>query len=130
MVEIACGSEPRFVPSRLEEGRSRSYSIRTLERLHAMLPDDQLLFLIGADAFEEVESWFRWREVIALTEFIVVSRPGYEYDIPPGARVHRLESLDLAASSSEIRVELALGVVPEELDPKVLAYIDEHKLYR
>ena len=28
MVELACAGEPRFIPSRLEEGREKSYSIR------------------------------------------------------------------------------------------------------
>jgi nicotinate-nucleotide adenylyltransferase len=130
MVELACRQEPRFVPSRLEEGRSRSYSVVTLHRLKQMLPDDELFFLIGADAFEEVETWYRCREVLGLTEFIVVSRPGYEYDIPEGARVHRLESLDLAISSSMLRAELARGESPAELPDSVLGYIRDNALYR
>jgi nicotinate-nucleotide adenylyltransferase len=130
MVELACACEPRFIPSRLEQGRRRSYSVITLERLKTMLPDDELFFLIGADAFEEVETWYRWRDVLRLTEFIVVSRPGYEYDIPPGARVHRLESLELAISSSELRVALARGEQPAEVPAAVLAYIRDRGLYR
>ncbi len=37
MVELACAGEPRFVPSRLEEGQEKSYSIHTtIERVKAM----------------------------------------------------------------------------------------------
>ena len=42
-------------------------------------------------------------------EFIVVTRPGHDYDSPPGARVHRLETVALPVSSSEIRQELVEG---------------------
>src|SRR5690348_12134898 len=54
MVELACGGEPRFEASRLEAGTVRSYSIDTIEKVRAGLaPGDELLFLIGADAFGE-----------------------------------------------------------------------------
>jgi nicotinate-nucleotide adenylyltransferase len=35
MVELACAADPRFLPSRLEEGHAVSYSIHTIERLRA-----------------------------------------------------------------------------------------------
>src|SRR5258708_553097 len=57
MVELACAGHPGFVPSRLEEGLDKSYSIRTIERVKATLaPGDQLFFLIGADAFADIAS--------------------------------------------------------------------------
>src|SRR4051794_25329274 len=37
MVEIACEPYTTFVPSRLEEGAARSYTISTLERFRAKL---------------------------------------------------------------------------------------------
>jgi nicotinate-nucleotide adenylyltransferase len=52
------------------------------------------------------------------------------YAVPEGARVHRLEGLDLAVSSSEIRRQLAAGDDRVEVPPAVLAYIREHGLYR
>jgi nicotinate-nucleotide adenylyltransferase len=131
MVELACAGEPLFEASRLEEGAENSYSIGTIERVHA-LPggSEELFFLIGADAFAEIGTWHRWRDVIASVEFIVVSRPGRAYTIPEGARVHRLEGVDLAVSSSEIRHKLAQGDDQVEVPPAVLAYIRERGLYR
>ena len=130
MVELACEGEPLFVPSRLEEGAERSYSIRTVRRVRAGLrPEDTLFFIIGADAFAEIESWYRWRDVMALVEFIVVTRPGHDYRTPEGARVRRLDTLALPVSSTELRRELAEGALPEELPVKVLAYIRERHLY-
>jgi nicotinate-nucleotide adenylyltransferase len=131
MVELACAGERLFEASRLEEGATNSYSIQTIERVHALLGGgEQLFFLIGADAFAEIGTWHRWRDVIASVEFIVVSRPGRAYTVPEGARVFRLEGVDLPVSSSEIRHKLAAGDDRVEVPPAVLAYIREHGLYR
>jgi nicotinate-nucleotide adenylyltransferase len=123
MVELACAADPRLIPSRLEEGNTKSYSILTIERAHAGF------FIIGADAFAEIGSWYRSADVIRSVEFIVVTRPGHHYASPPGARVHRLESLALDVSSSDIRATLARGDAPEELPPAVAEYIHQRGLY-
>lgn len=130
MAELAAHGDTRFVVSRLEEGGERSYSIDTVEKVQATLaPDDKLFFLIGADAFAEVETWHRWQELIASVAFLVVSRPGHRYRIPEGARVDRLETLDLPVSSSDIRAALASGKRPEEIPEAVLEYIYRNGLY-
>jgi nicotinate-nucleotide adenylyltransferase len=131
MLELACAGRPEFRPSRLDEGEAPSYSIRTIEKARATLqPGDGLYFLIGADAFADLRTWHRWEEVVRAVDFIVVARPGHEYDIPPGARVHRLETLALPISSSELRAKLASGEEPAEwLPPTVLAYIRDRGLY-
>jgi nicotinate-nucleotide adenylyltransferase len=130
MVELACGNEPGMVASRLEEGNEQSFSIKTIERVKAERPGDEIFFLIGADAFAEITTWMRWREVIAAVEFIVVARPGHEYTVPEGARVRRLDSVSLAVSSSEIRQRLRRGEEVKELPRAVLAYVREQGLYR
>jgi nicotinate-nucleotide adenylyltransferase len=130
MVELACATEPRFMVSRLEEHTERSYSIDTIEKLRSTLyPADELFFLIGADAFAEIETWHRWRDVVSCVTFIVASRPGHEFRIPVGARVERIETLALTVSSSGIREALAAGDRPPELPPQVLEYIFRHRLY-
>jgi nicotinate-nucleotide adenylyltransferase len=131
MAALACQGEPLFEPSRLEAGNQRSYSIRTIEKVKATLASgDELFFLIGADAFAEIRTWYRWEDVIEEVEFIVVTRPGHHYSVPPGARVHRLDTLALPVSSSEIRARLAAGEFPTEVPPQVLAYIREKGLYQ
>jgi len=129
MVELACEGMAGFTASRLEEGRERSYSITTIERLLRERPGDRFYFLIGADAFAEIETWKRWRDVLAAVEFIVVSRPGHRYRVPETARVLRLESLALPVSSSEIRECLARGEMPEALPAPVAEYIRRRGLY-
>jgi len=130
MVELACAGEPLFVPSRLEEGTERSYSITTIGRVRSMQQaSDALYFIIGTDAFAEIRSWYRWEDVVQSVDFIVVTRPGHEYSAPSGSRVHRLDTVALPVSSSEIRRRLAAGQAPPELPTRVLAYIREHGLY-
>ena len=127
MVELACAGEKRFALSLLEAGESKSYSIDSIEKVRAQ--GHQPFFIIGADAFADIATWHRWQDLLQLTEFIVVTRPGHQYTAPAGARVHRLDTVALPFSSSEIRRRLAVGEMPAELPASVAAYIDGRGLY-
>ena len=127
MVELACQADPRFVASRLEEGVQKSYTVDTIEKVRAS--GQQPFFIIGADAFAEITTWHRWQDLLGLTDFIVVTRPGHHYTAPPGARVYRLDTVALPISSSEIRRRLAAGQNSPHLPPAVAAYIAEKGLY-
>lgn len=129
MAELACAGDPRLEVSRLEQDTA-SYSIDTIARVREQLePQDQLFFIIGADAFAEIESWRRWREVVRAVDFIVASRPGHHYHIPEGASVERLDTVDLPFSSSSIRDALREGKRPQGVPAEVLKYIRRHGLY-
>jgi len=128
MTALACQADPRFIASRLEAGEGKNYSVDTIERVRK--EGEEPYFIIGADAFAEITSWHRWQDLVRLTEFIVVTRPGHHYVAPPGARVDRLETVALPVSSSDIRRQLACGVIPPELPEAVGNYILEHGLYQ
>jgi nicotinate-nucleotide adenylyltransferase len=129
MVELACAGEPRFEVSRIEEDFARSYSILTIEK---MLADGAgpLSFLIGADAFAEIETWHRWRDIVRLVEFIVVTRPGAIWHLPEGAQVRELSGLWLPISSSEIRRAIAADEPDVPVPTAVLEWIEQHDLYQ
>lgn len=130
MAELACAGEPSFEVSRLEEGTERSYSIDTIEKMRAHLaPKDELFFIIGADAFAEIQTWRRWRAVAAAVRFLVISRPGHHYAVPPAVRASRLDTVELPVSSSQVRQELAAGRRPAEVPAAVLDYIVQKGLY-
>ena len=82
MVALACAEDSRFVPSMLESPELRPgphYSVDTVRRVKRMLkPGDTLYFLIGVDALLDLPHWKQFRELLALTNFIVVSRPGFD----------------------------------------------------
>ncbi len=130
MAGLACADEPRFAVSRLEEGTRRSYSIDTIEKVRASLaPADELFFLIGADAFAEIQTWHRWQDVARQVVFLVVNRPGYACAIPKEITAERLDSPHLDISSSDIRQQVARGEIDVEVPKRVLDYIAQHGLY-
>jgi nicotinate-nucleotide adenylyltransferase len=138
MAELACMIDPRFEVSRIEapvgDISVRSYSIETIEKLLA-LGIRPLSFLIGADAFREISTWYRWRDVVSSVEFIVVTRQDFtltavSWEVPPGAIVHELAGLDLPVSSSDIRRQVMEGASHIPVPEPVLRYIRENELYR
>ena len=130
MAELACQGDARFEVSRLEEDTARSYSIDTIEKIRAGLaPADLLYFLIGADAFAEIRTWHRWRDVVRGVRFLVVSRPGHVYQSPDGVEFDRIDDIEVPVSSSEIRRALQARQIPAGLPAAVLDYAVSHALY-
>lgn len=129
MVELACVGEPGFEASRLEDHPGRSFTVDTLERCRREMCPGKLYFLIGSDAFDEIETWHRWQDILKLTDFLVVTRPGHDYRVPEGARVHRIDGIELPISSSGIRTRLAAGEPTPELSGRVRRYIEDNGLY-
>lgn len=82
MVALACAEDARFVPSTLESPDLHPgphYSIDTVRRAKQMLKSgDKLYFLIGLDALLDLRHWKKFRQLLDSTDFIVVSRPGFE----------------------------------------------------
>ncbi|MBS1855366.1 MAG: nicotinate (nicotinamide) nucleotide adenylyltransferase [Acidobacteria bacterium] len=131
MIELAVRGDARFEASRLEEFTACSYSIDTIERVRALLaPEDELFFLIGADAFAEIRTWKRWEDVARAVHFLVATRPGASYDVPSGVTADRVDAVRLPVSSSDARRALAAGERPASLPPAVLEYALAHRLYR
>ena len=138
MTALACKADPRFRPSRLEApggGTSPHYSVDTIRRVtDQLVSGEKLFFITGSDAFAEVTLWYKWREVAAAVEFIVVSRPGTDFGLgeaPKGIRAHWLGGVELPISSTEVRGRLRSGANTDELLPSEVAeYVSRHGLYR
>ncbi len=155
MVRLACHVDPRFCVSDFELLRKQtSYSIETVS--HFLLsepPGTRLSFLIGTDAFAEIDTWHRANDLLGMCDFLVMARPGTQADlqqaVPDALRSHfstikadrlvhesghktRLVRIDgIEVSSTEIRKLIQTGKQPEELIPaKVLHYIHRLGLYR
>ena len=63
-----------------------SYSLHTVREVSEGNPGAELLFLIGADAFAEISTWHRYRDLLAMCDFLLLPRPGIspEASFPPG----------------------------------------------
>lgn len=115
-----------------------SYSVDLLKHFRRILPDCELYFIIGADSFAALPSWWHYRELLTLCRMIVISRPDTEKtkllqqfhgdETPP--RVFFLNRLQLDISSTQIRARLSEHKdVSAWLPENVLQYIREHHLY-
>lgn len=95
-----------------------SYTSGTLDRLRrAGLSPLQIFFITGADAFAEIETWHRYPEVLEMSHFVVVARPGHD----PGAVTSRIpavagrvvEASPRAASVGRLSIFLVNAATPD-----------------
>lgn len=111
-----------------------SYTSHTLQ-LYAErgYSPDELFFLIGVDAFGEIQHWHDYPAVLGAARFVVVSRAGYEPDVQPDAGVDRaifLQAQTADVSSSAIRQARAEGRSIAGMVPAgVQQHIEQHGLY-
>ncbi|MCX7982537.1 MAG: nicotinate-nucleotide adenylyltransferase [Syntrophales bacterium] len=78
MVRLAIGHHPFFEVSD-EEGKREgvSYTIDTVNAWRrCRLGEDNLFFITGQDAFEDLRTWKEWETLVRICNFIVMSRPG------------------------------------------------------
>jgi nicotinate-nucleotide adenylyltransferase len=134
MTVIATASNPRFTVSRVDVDRQgATYTVDTLQDLSAIFPDDELFFITGADALEQILSWHRAEEMFRLAHFVGVTRPGFDLDdghLPSGS-VSLLEVPAMAISSTACRDRVAAGEPVWYLVPDgVVQYIAKRGLYR
>ena len=134
MTVIATASNPRFSVSRVDvDRRGPTYTIDTLTDLSLQYPKDDLFFITGADALEQIVSWHRADELFGLAHFIGVTRPGYRLDDVhlPSASVSVIEVPAMAISSTDCRQRVAKGMPVWYLVPDgVVQYISKRRLYR
>jgi nicotinate-nucleotide adenylyltransferase len=149
MLNLACADNPALIPDDREMHRQRpSYTVETLEAIRAESPQEELVWVIGSDAFALLESWYRWQEVLELANLIVLRRPGGFPEMSERmvayTEAHQVESLVdchkggifmledsmQEVSAQDIRAAVAAGRdVSHLIPPPVALYIREHRLY-
>jgi len=137
MVRAAVAEQPAFVVDDREVRRTGlSYSVDTLTELRNENPDRSLCLLLGMDAFLGLPSWHRWRDLLELTNIVVVNRPGWKAPLsgPLGevlvdrgtgtirdlhdhvaGRIYVHAVTQLEISSTELRQQLVAGRDPRYL---------------
>jgi nicotinate-nucleotide adenylyltransferase len=125
----------------IERG-GRSYTVETLDAIHATDPEAELTFVLGADVALTLPGWREPARVLELCELAVAARKGSSRERvlealaaiePEGRRggVRFLEMSPLDISSSSVRLRAASGQPIEALVGEAVAgYISEHGLYR
>ena len=140
MTELAVAANPHFIVSDMELKRTGvSYTIDTIRQLHAQYEDRELNFIIGADSVAQLHTWHNIEEMLELTRFVAVWRPGYEGAMEEMVqhlgqrareRVLLLDTPVYDISSTEIRTRIRQGASLAGLVPQAVEkYIYEHGLY-
>ena len=140
MTELAVADNPHFTVSDMELKRTGvSYTIDTIRQLHAQYEDRELNFIIGADSVAQLHTWHNIEEMLELTRFVAVWRPGYEGAMEElvrhlgeqaKERVLLLDTPVYDISSTEIRTRIRQGLgLAGLVPPAVERYIYEHGLY-
>jgi nicotinate-nucleotide adenylyltransferase len=78
MVRLALQGHPRLLVSTVElERPGPSYTIDTLRYYQSVTPSgSRLFFILGVDAFLEIDTWKSYRQLLQQADLIVLSRPG------------------------------------------------------
>jgi len=153
MVNMAIADNPFFALSDVEIRREgASYSIETISYYHHNLKEgERLFFIVGADAFLEIETWKDYPQLFTVCDFIVISRPTFDplqapvlqsegftkeeggnlFLHPSGHSLHLLSVTPVGISSTEIRRAVRedrslTSLVPKEVEN----YIMKEGLYR
>jgi nicotinate-nucleotide adenylyltransferase len=133
MTEIATAANPRFKVSTIDIDRSGpTYTIDTLRDLKVAYPDAELFFITGADAVTAIAGWKDSEELWGLAQFVAVTRPGHQLDLPaaPEGAIQVLEIPALAISSTDIRERVSEGKPIWYLVPDgIVQFIAKHGLY-
>lgn len=129
MTQLLIGDTQGLVVDASELDRDGpTYTVDTLETIAAQQPGAELVFLLGVDTAAQLPSWHRIDDALALAQFVVLTRPGYQPDGKITLPVINVP--ELAISSAKIRARLEKGDnVARLLPTSVLSYIAEHDLY-
>jgi nicotinate-nucleotide adenylyltransferase len=137
------------------ERTTPTYTIETLRGVRAELgPDASIVFLMGADQLQHLDSWREWRALFDYAHIGVGARPGFalaaaalppavaqeiavrqgsleQLRTTPSGRVYLAETLAVDVSATQIRSALQRGEQANSLiSPVVLDYIQQHNLYK
>lgn len=156
MLRLAFAGAPQSVVLDLQEIErgTPTYTIDTLRSVRAELgPDASIVFLMGSDQLQQLDSWREWRQLFDLAHIGVAARPGFsmaDAALPaavaeeltmrrgslaqlrntPSGRAYLAETLDVDISATQIRAALQRGEKANSLiSPVVLDYIQQHNLY-
>ena len=133
------GHEDQFAVSDIEAGRDGpSYTVDTLEELHAHEPESEFFLIVGADVAIEFPRWREPERILSLATLAVAQRPGTSREaveralceVPGGEAARFFPMPEIGISSTMLRERASRGLPTTYLVPdSVRRYIDQHRLY-
>ena len=94
-----------------------SYAISTLKELIEENPEHSLIWIMGSDAFAEIDSWYQWSDFTKMVNIIVMVRPNHEIPVESEAykllqKSHTIDKDSLSSGNEKI---LLLKIRPIEI---------------
>ena len=147
MIALAIAPFERFRPSTIEvDALEKRYTVDTLELMGNLYPKAQLLFVLGTDMYQEIETWKHHKRLFDLAHLVIVNRPGFPFRedvapfqtlnaeqvvaLPERKAVFYLPFVEQPISSTEIRNDIRRGEEARQwLPDSVWSYIEKNKLY-
>ncbi len=127
-----------------------SHAIETVKLIIAEERKAKVIFIVGSDSFDGIHSWYKWKELINLVDFLILKRPDmplsknknvqdlishtkFSEDLLEDRKaksIFEIEMTPLRISSSLIRENIAKGKSIDDLiNPLVKDYLKKHGLY-
>jgi nicotinate-nucleotide adenylyltransferase len=116
-----------------------SYTVDTLESIHASHPQAELTLIVGADIAATLAGWHEPQRLIELASLAVAERPGSDRGavvkslgaLGEHARVSFLDAPAVDVSSSLVRERVRAGsAIAGLVGDAVAGYVAEHGLYQ
>jgi nicotinate-nucleotide adenylyltransferase len=123
MCQLAINDLPAEIRSKVEVNpieilrMGPSYTIDTVEAVAQTYPDDEIILIVGTDAYEKLDQWHRVDDLMKLVTLEVIQRPGYVGDL-----ARDIDAIDISAT--QVRLHQS-----DQLSPSVANYIKENNLY-
>ncbi|MFH0797098.1 MAG: nicotinate-nucleotide adenylyltransferase [Candidatus Omnitrophota bacterium] len=135
MVALAAQRNPDFLASDVEINRDGpSYTYDTIQFfLNNYGKEVRIHLILGADAFQEVGSWYKIKELVPLVSFVVVPREGaiISENLPLAINFQFLNVGIFSVSAREIRQRIKAGRSIRYLVPDLVReYIGQYGLYK
>jgi len=143
--------------SRMEiELPERPYTFETLTRLLERISAHEIYFVMGADSWMEITTWFKWERVLTMSNHIVVTRPGFDISFghvtdavrgrvvdlrggvpfPAGTgdsslKIFISDIVDMDISATDIREKIRTGDLAwrNDVTDEVANYIEKYQIY-
>jgi nicotinate-nucleotide adenylyltransferase len=139
LCRLAILLDERFAASDIEVRRKGpSYTVDTLQELHATDPDSELYLILGGDIATGLPQWREPERVLSLAMLAIADREGTPRAsieaaldcVPGGERVRYFAMPQIAISSTLVRRRLQAREPVRYLVPDaVVDYIERHGLY-
>lgn len=158
MLALATEDDASFSISSIElDEPERPYAVDTVAGIQDRIGSDaRLFFIMGADSWAEITTWFEWEKLLRTCDQIVVTRPGYELAASPAGPVSDVrgrseedvsalidadserhtfftDAAILDVSATMIRAAARAGdreKLRESVPETVANYIEKYELYR